>query len=87
VSAFPSNHPCQCSVEFCVCGPDEKALRAIIASDGAIKMTPQQRLWCLAEIDSVEGYTAHDYHGKADEHLARGVLSAWTDYARDKGLI
>lgn len=50
-------------------------------------MTPEQREWCLNEIDTVEGYERKHYEGSPDELVANGVLSAWVDYCRDKGLI
>lgn len=71
----------------CVCGMSERALRAW--SGGVVEiepMTPEQREWCLSEIDSVEGYARKDYEASDDGRLARGVLSAWHDYCRDKGL-
>lgn len=72
----------------CQCGPAERVLRAYI--DGGIglpEMTQQQRDWCLSEIDSVEGYDRKDHETEADPQLARSVLSAWTDFCRDKGML
>ena len=78
---------CQCGdVPECICGQTEKVLRAF-ASGILSTMTPDQREWCLKEIDSVEGYNRRDYERAYPADLARGVLSAWTDYARDKGLL
>jgi hypothetical protein len=50
-------------------------------------MTIDQILWCLKEIDSVEGHSDDDHLKDTDAELARGVINAWTDYCRDKGLI
>lgn len=66
----------------------EKALRAWKRTDPFIApMTQEQRAACLSEISSIEGYRAEDYQNSPDKELAAGVLSAWTDYARDKGLL
>lgn len=69
----------------CACLPAERALRAI--SRGDYELTDSAREWCLGQIDSVEGYERSQYEGDADRHVARGVLDAWTDYCRDKGLL
>jgi hypothetical protein len=45
------------------------------------------REWCLDEIDRVEGFRRRDYELLDDSELARGVLDAWLDFARDKGLL
>jgi hypothetical protein len=50
-------------------------------------MSPDQREACLIEIAAVEGHEREDYDGADDALLARGVLGAWTDYCRDKGLM
>ena len=73
----------------CVCPSVERALRAFMERRPGTPaaMTPDQRAWCLAEIGSVEGYVRADYEDVADSALARGVLNAWTDYARDKGAL
>lgn len=78
---------CYGTTEPCICGMTEKALRGW--SGGSIKerMTPEQRDWCLNEIDNTEGYRREDYQTTTDELLANGVLSAWVDYCRDKGLL
>jgi hypothetical protein len=49
-------------------------------------MTPAERDWCRDEIARIEGYTEKDAEGD-DADVARTVLSAWTDYCRDKGLL
>ena len=70
----------------CVCGEPEKSLRGWISGSIKTPMTEVQREWCLSEIDSVEGYVRKDYEASKDDELARGVICAWRDYARDKGL-
>lgn len=83
--------PCQCfpdaDDESCVCGDSERVLRGWICKAIVAPMTPEQREWALNEIASVEGYDRKHYEGLPDAELARGVLSAWTDYCRDKGLL
>lgn len=72
----------------CACGDQEKILRAYKRREfGLPPMTPPQREWCLDEIGSVEGYTRSEWIDMDDDLLASGVLSAWTDYCRDKGLL
>lgn len=86
----PTDMACQCysdcSVCPCVCGDSEKVLRAWSAG-WTQRMTNEQRAWCLDEIDDVEGFSRTDYAGSTDAELARGVLAAWLDYCRDKGLM
>lgn len=69
----------------CVCGDSERVLRAI--KRGEMSLNDDQREWCFKEIDRVEGYSRDEYALADDFSLASGVLSAWTDYARDKGLL
>ena len=71
----------------CVCGPEERVLRAYASRANLPAMTSEQRQYCLAEIASVEGYRRADYEAEEDADLARSVLSAWTDFCRDKGLL
>lgn len=85
--------PCLCIREpeagECACDADERALRAWAYNGHAVPMTAEQKAWCADQVrrcsdatdqpDSFDGYT--------DEQLARAVLSAWVDFARDKGLI
>lgn len=73
--------------EICVCSATEAALRAYIATLPMPAMTPEQRTYCLDEIASVEGYDRKDYEACDDAALARGVLYAWMDFCRDKGLL
>lgn len=83
--------PCQCGGEFvihgCECGPEEKVLRYFMTPQCGHKMTPEQREWCYSEIDAVEAHDLKDYETGTDAELARGVLNAWQDYCRDKGLL
>lgn len=88
----PLVEKCQCykdsPPEHCICPPTEKALRAWCRPEpGFQPMTPEQREWCLKEIDQMEGYRREDYQTCSDELLANGVLSSWVDYCRDKGLL
>ncbi|MCK1577839.1 hypothetical protein [Bradyrhizobium sp. 174] len=69
----------------CVCGDSERVLRAI--QRGEIRLTDEQREWCLGQIETVEGYSRSQYTIADDGTLAQGVICAWTDYARDKGLL
>ena len=71
----------------CVCSEMERALRGWQRGDVMPDMTDEQRELCLSEIGRVEGYTRADYEGLSDRDVASGVLSAWTDYCRDKGLL
>jgi hypothetical protein len=72
---------------YCVCGDEEKVLRAYLGSSSMPPMTAKQREECLEEIASVEGYDRKDYETESDANLARGVLHAWTSYCHDKGLL
>lgn len=80
--------PCQCFDESegvgCMCAPAERGLRSVIAAKGGL--TPAQREWCCQEIESIEGHTRPPADW-SDESVAREVLSAWTDYCRDKGML
>lgn len=69
----------------CACGPQERVMRSVVRGD--VPLTPEQREWCLAEIAKVEGYDHADYLSDSDVSIARGVLSSWADYCRDKGLL
>jgi len=69
----------------CMCGDSERVLRAI--QRGEIRLDDEQREWCKEQISAVEGYSRSEYEIADDYTLAAGVLSAWTDYARDKGLL
>ena len=71
----------------CVCQDLERALRAYTAGYPMPPMTPEQREWCLAEVDRVEGYSREDYLTATDEQLARAVLLSWASYCQDIGLL
>jgi len=84
---FRDSAPC-CQgpeAEGCACAREERALRAIIAGEYR-QMTQAERDWCRDEIARVEGYSEKDADG-SDVDVAHTVLSAWTDYCRDKGLL
>jgi hypothetical protein len=74
---------CFGDVEECICPATERGLRIVIR--GQAQMSPEQREWCLTEIGRVEGYKRSAYEEDDDATIARGVLSAWLDFARDKG--
>lgn len=87
---WPAIFRCFCmgSMDGCVCLPMERAMRAWKLKEGSMPpMTPEQREACLHEIGQVEGYSRADYESTDDATLAGGVIDAWTDYCRDKGLI
>jgi hypothetical protein len=72
---------------WCVCSPEEKALRAWAYHGRTEAMTAEQRAWCLGQIRQVEGYASADHVGDSDAALAKVVLGAWRDYARDIGVL
>lgn len=71
----------------CCCGDMECALRAYAERWPMVAMHPVQREWCLDEIARTGGYDRLEWLGSSDQVLAHGVLMAWADYARDKGLL
>lgn len=71
----------------CLCPAMEAALRGWKRGDPMAAMTAEQRAACLDEIDRIEGYRRSDHEADTDADLAGTVLSAWTDYCRDKGLL
>lgn len=75
-----------CAVECC-CGTTERVLRAYTEKMLLPAMTTDQRNWCLNQIGQVEGRSMSEYAFDTDVELASAVLDAWTDYARDKGLL
>ena len=86
--AWPDPGCCDPSPDGCICPPMERALRGWMRQDSFLTpMTPEQREACLAEIDRVEGHSRTDHDGADDAQIARGVLDAWTDFCRDKGLL
>lgn len=79
---------CQCNLAECICGMTERVLRHWASGRRHYEaMTPEQREWCLLEIDSVEGYSRKDHESDTDPLLAQAVLNAWQDYCRAKGLL
>lgn len=82
---------CQCysgpRARFCVCSAAEKTLRHYVDGAMTVPMTAEQREECLAEIEQVEGYRRDEWENRPDGELAAGVLQAWTDYWRDKGML
>jgi hypothetical protein len=65
----------------------EAVLRCYAYGYHRTAMTPAQREVCLDEIGRVEGHDRKDYEGDTDQNIARGVLQAWLDFCRDKGLL
>lgn len=88
---FDSFERIACSKEPCPyqdrCIDSEMALRHYTYDIPLPPMTPEQREWCLDEIGHVEGYDRLEWFGCTDAQLAKGVLQAWADYCRDKGLL
>lgn len=88
---LPAVAGCPCFPEMeqdgCVCGKTERVLRAWMCGKITQPMTPEQREYCYAELDSVEGHHRPISHMPTDVELAREVLAAWQDYCRDQGLI
>jgi hypothetical protein len=80
---------CSCFADGqpCVCPPMERALRAWKLGATMPAMTPEQRSACLGEISSIEGYDRAEHEDDTDRELAHNTLCAWTDYARDQGMI
>ena len=89
---FPRIVGCPCfGSEYagaCICGDIEKVMRAYGSPNfNPAPMTPEQRDWCFKELDDIEGHSRLDGgENPTDEMLSRCMLSAWQDYARDKGL-
>lgn len=71
----------------CVCPPMERALRAWSSGAMMPPMSKEERERCLEEIGRVEGWDRGEHEADTDAELARNVLSAWTDYCRDQGMI
>lgn len=84
---FTQNVACSCFEHApCACGREERILRHVSEGKHYPAFTPEEREWCTQQIASVEGYSEQDATG-TDAQVARTVLSAWTDYCRDKGLM
>jgi len=77
---------CAFQLTRCVCLDEERALRLVMRWTN-MSLTRSQREECIREIESVEGYSRDDCEGLSDADVARMVLNAWADYARDKGLL
>ena len=78
----------QADKDNCVCPPLERFMRAYAERLPMTAMSPEQREECIQEvIYCSEGSNRTDYEALSDQDLARGVLYAWADYARDKGLL
>lgn len=74
-----------CSVESaCVCGAEERVLRAYTEGRYTIPMSPEQREWCLdaAEHAGEGAYPRDEASNFSDSELANWVLDAWNDYVR-----
>jgi hypothetical protein len=75
----------------CVCDEDERVLRGWASEMGMRAMTPQQREWCVEEIEGCGDSTYQPgrivLFAMSQKDLASAVLHAWRDYARDKGLL
>lgn len=72
---------------FCGGTQERERLRARLVRE-APSMPPMnaaQREWCLQQIELVEGYRRQDYVALDSRDLAKGVLDAWTENARDMG--
>lgn len=69
----------------CCCGVTERVLRGYISDKDLPPMTTYQRNWCLNQIGQVEGRKSSEYAFNTDAELAREVLNAWADAARDSG--
>lgn len=67
----------------CVCGKEEKVIRALISGTLNITMAPYQREWCISEAKwAGEGmYSEEELKGMTDKQLAEAVLTAWIAYA------
>ena len=84
---------CACGLQYgpldgCICTPTERVLRLYAGGQSALPvLTPGQREACLSELHRVEGYNRTDYAEATDQELCRGVLYAWVDFCREKGLM
>jgi hypothetical protein len=83
--------PCRCfgpQPEGCVCGDDERVLRAY--AGGMETMPPMdatQRGSCIVEaVRCHEGSQRAAFATLSDQDLARAVLHGWVEFCRDKGL-
>ena len=79
---------CSGNESLCVCGYNEKVLRAYSEGRCKIPMTTEQREWCLDEAERAgEGsYPRSEGIGMDDAALAERVINAWHDYVQSNCL-
>lgn len=73
----------------CVCGPDERVLRAYDRGEvGLPPMTAEEREWCLEEADRAgEGaFPREEAEQFSDKDLANWVLRAWREFVQSNCL-
>lgn len=72
----------------CLCGHNERVLRAYSEGRYISPMTDGQREWCLDESDRAgEGsYPREEAIGFTDQDLAKRVLYAWSNYVNSNCL-
>jgi hypothetical protein len=72
----------------CICGNNERVLRAYAKGEDLPPMSEAQRIWCANEADYAgEGaYPRQEGIKLNDKDLAAWVLSAWNDYVRSNML-
>jgi len=78
---------CACDHKPCICPTTTRVLQFVMSSPPGAYFTEEQRKWCLKEIGFFELHRAERYVGHDDTVLARGVMEAWRDYAREQGLL
>lgn len=98
---FPIDHPngvpCQCQnlndpqvrIHGCVCGLQERILRAYSNGMQLRPMSDEERAWCVEEaISSSEGSrNESELLTITDKSLAKEVLTSWKEYAQSQGLL
>ena len=72
--------------EICLCGPEERIIRAYIDEVITDPMTPEQRGWCVSSADwAGEGhYNRPELEAMNDRDLARALMNAWHMYAQSQ---
>lgn len=80
---------CSGDTTACVCGIEERVIRAYSEGRYAVPMTAEQREFCIWEADKCgEGmYSREELQGYSDQALASAVLDAWDAYCKSQGLI
>jgi len=70
----------------CICGAEERIIRAYILGEVTEPMTASQRMWCIDEaVYAGEGlYGREELSVMPDKELAGCVLTAWIEYANSK---